>query len=297
MKIKSEEAVLKKIKILSDIFYILALLCAVYFIIIVLYSGMGTVYCQVWIFLCMLFTLMGHFARKGLVHYGDMPSFIPTFIFTTFALFLLTFVLIMLAVIRCSVNNHDREYVPTDYTIVLGARVYQNGISKTLMYRLEKALEHYSEHPETTLVLTGGVDTGDAIPEALAMFSYFSAHGVPSEKLIIDTSASGTAGTILKAALKIEADVQRRKVPEGPGQHVWPKEYVPTVGIITSDYHMLRSVKIAESCGITDPIPIPARSDKVLFLHQCVRETAAIVKDYLMGNFTLNGREISFSRK
>lgn len=296
MKQAREETALKRMKILSDMFFILAVLCAAYFVVIILYAGIGTAYCSVWVFLCIIASMMGHFVRSGTIHRGGMPRFIPTFIFTTFVLFSLIFAVTMTSVIRYSRQNSSSEYRSTDYTVVMGARVYSNGISKTLMYRLERALDYYHEHPETTLVLTGGIDRGDVIPEALSMFNYLSMHGVPSEKMLIDTSATSTAKAVEGAVLRIEENTMRRKKPEGPGQRVWPRDYVPTIAVITSDYHMMRVIKTAENRGIEEPIAVPARSDKILFLHQCVRESAAIVKDYLMGSFTLNERKIPFSK-
>ena len=41
---------------------------------------------------------------------------------------------------------------------------------------------------------------------------------------------------------------------------------------------------IARKIGLTDNSGIAARSDPVLFLHFCVRECFAILKDKFMGN-------------
>ena len=297
MKQTKEETALKRMRLMSDVFFILAALCAVYFVVIILYAGLNTAYCSVWIFFCILFSVMGHFIRRGTIHHGDMPRFIPTFIFTTFILFSMLFIMIMTSVMGYSRYNDSEEFVPTDYTIVMGARVYSNGVSKTLMYRLERALDYYHEHPETTLVLTGGIDNGDVIPEALSMFNFFSMHGVPSERMLIDTRATNTMLAVEGAVIRIADDTKRRQIPEGPGQLVWPKDYVPSVAVVTSDYHMMRVIKIAQNQGIAEPMAVPARSDKILFLHQCVRESAAVIKDYLMGNFTLNERELPFSKE
>lgn len=285
----------KIMKLLSTLLFILAGLSAAYFIVIVFYSGISTSYSIIWVFISAVLIMMGHFVRLGFLHSGGMPRLLPTFVFTTFILFTVIFVGIMTVVVKDAGDSEDHRRA--DYTIVLGARVYENGVSKTLMYRLEKGMDYYNEHPDTTLVLTGGQDSGDAIPEALAMFNYFSMHGVPSEKMIIDTGGRTTAELIERAVKRIAEDTARRKIPKGPGDTVWAIDHVPSVAVITSDYHMMRAVRVAETLGIDEPVTVPARSDKILFLHQCVRESAAIVKDYLMGNFTLNERELSFNRK
>ena len=95
----------------------------------------------------------------------------------------------------------------------------------------------------------------------------------------------------------IVADTGRRKTPKGPGDKVWAEDYIPSIGIITSDYHLLRAVRVAEKQGVESPVPIGAESDSILFAHQCVRESLAFVKDYLVGNFTMSEDTISFDRR
>ena len=271
---------------------ILAVFCAVYFLVIVIYSGLMTAYCIVWPLMAVVFLMMRRFISRALKQESGMPRFIPTFVFTSFGLFSLIFILIMSMVLKDS--RAEGEYENADYTIVLGARVYPDGVSRTLMYRLEEAMEYYDSHPGTTLVLSGGQEPGDAIPEALAMFNYFSLKGVPTAKMIINTNGSSTAELIESSLEKISLNAEIRKIPKGPGDRVWSDDYVPSIAIITSDYHVMRSAKVLKTLGVEDPIEIPARSDSLLFLHQCVRESAAIVKDFLMGNFTLNERDIPF---
>ena len=112
--------------------------------------------------------------------------------------------------------------------------------------------------------------------------------------MIINTNGSSTAEIIESSLEKISLNAEIRKIPKGPGDRVWSDDYVPSIAIITSDYHVMRSAKVLKTLGVEDPVEIPARSDSLLFLHQCVRESAAIVKDFLMGNFTLNERDIPF---
>ena len=176
----------------------------------------------------------------------------------------------------------------------MGARVYSDGISKTLMYRLDKALEVYEEDRDTVFVVAGGQEKGDAVPEALALYNYLVMKGVPGSNMIIQAGSTSTAGIISASLRQIAADTARKKTPKGPGDRVWEEDYVPTIGIITSDYHLLRAVKVAEKQGVREPVPIGAESDTILFAHQCVRETLAFVKDYLLGNFTMDENLIAF---
>lgn len=278
-----------KAKLLSVIFFICAGLCAVYFGVIIGYSGIGTSMCFVWpVFACM-FTAMGMLARNINRHRLDMPRFLPSFVFTSFGLLLAVFAVIMNMVIGASGSAVNRH---VDYCIVMGARVYSNGISKTLKYRLDLADELWENYPDTVFVLAGGQEPGDPIPEAFAMYNYLSLSGVPNSSMLLEAKATTTCGIIQSAARAIEADHSERRIPKGPGDRIYPEDYVPKVGIITSDYHMFRSIALAERNGIEDPVPISADSDSVLFVHNCVRESIAILKDFFMGNVTVDEEHI-----
>jgi len=69
------------------------------------------------------------------------------------------------------------------------------------------------------------------------------------------------------------------------GYLVPPNEEVTIrVGIITSNFHVFRAKSIAKEIGIQNVTGIAAKTDPVLFLHFCVRECFAILKDSFVGN-------------
>ena len=62
------------------------------------------------------------------------------------------------------------------------------------------------------------------------------------------------------------------------------EEIVIRVGILTSNFHELRAKGIARHVGLPNVSGISAKSDPVLFVHFCVRECFAILKDKFVGN-------------
>lgn len=56
------------------------------------------------------------------------------------------------------------------------------------------------------------------------------------------------------------------------------------VGVLTSNFHLYRAMKIGEKCGFEHLYGVASSSDPVLFIHLCIREGIAIVKDKFMGN-------------
>lgn len=71
--------------------------------------------------------------------------------------------------------------------IVLGAKVKEEGISKSLKARLDKAIEYSQDNPGTVLILSAGQGPDEPVSEAKAMFEYLSYNGVPKDKMVLET--------------------------------------------------------------------------------------------------------------
>ena len=56
------------------------------------------------------------------------------------------------------------------------------------------------------------------------------------------------------------------------------------IGVLTSNFHLYRAMKIGEKCGFEHLYGVASTADPVLFIHLCVRESIAILKDKFMGN-------------
>jgi len=56
------------------------------------------------------------------------------------------------------------------------------------------------------------------------------------------------------------------------------------IGVLTSNFHLYRAMKIGERCGFEHLYGVSSSADPVLFIHLCVRESIAILKDKFMGN-------------
>ena len=248
----------------------MALASIIYFAVIVIYSGITTDFCGIWPLMALLFALMGLFIRHEKKHREKMPKRVPVFVYTTFAAGAAAASVILFFVLR---GSGGMETPGCDYCIVLGSRVYDDGISTTLKKRLDRAAEYSEENPETILVLSGGMASSDPVPEALAMYNYLALKGIPDSRMIIETNAESTADNMKYSLLKIEKDLKERMIPPPI-----------MIGVITSDYHIYRSLRAAEKIYSEKVYGIPAGSDPVLFPHMCVRECCAFFKDFLLGN-------------
>ncbi|WP_218627979.1 YdcF family protein [Sporosarcina sp. E16_8] len=150
-----------------------------------------------------------------------------------------------------------------DYAIVLGARVKKDALSLSLQYRLDAALEYANEHPNVTIILSGGQGQDEPISEAEAMRRFLTENGVAEERLILESASTSTYENILFSKKILPSEIQ-------------------SVTIITSDYHLARARKIAASLGL-DSDAVSAETPKVVATKLVFRERIALVKTYVVG--------------
>jgi uncharacterized SAM-binding protein YcdF (DUF218 family) len=115
--------------------------------------------------------------------------------------------------------------------IVLGARVYSNGPSRMLRYRLDKALDYLEHNPEAVCIVTGGQGSDEPRTEASAMAEYLTDQGIPANRILLEEASTNTDENIRFSLPLIPAG------SEG-------------VVIVTNDFHQLRASMIAGSHGL-----------------------------------------------
>ena len=148
--------------------------------------------------------------------------------------------------------------------IVLGAQVKGTRPSRALERRLKKAEAFLKEHPDTLAVLSGGQGDGEDITEAQCMYDWLTEHGIASRRLILEERSTST-----EENLKFSAAFLDKTAP---------------VGILTSNFHVYRALRLAKKQGYAKPCGIPAKSDARYQVHYLVREFFALVKEKIKGN-------------
>ncbi|MDD3252498.1 MAG: YdcF family protein [Lachnospiraceae bacterium] len=246
-----------------------AALCLVYYIIIVIYAGLGTSFAAVWL---LLGGLMGA-ASFGLRYYQKNPSrielWIPVSLITLCASGMMILLLMQILIFSRIPSTAEPEL---DYVIVLGAGVKPDGISKTLRLRLDKAAEYAKENPDTMFVLSGGKGDGEPEPEAVSMQRYLINRGVKPARLLLEQQSLSTLENLVYSRNLIQNQIGAEGI-----EHL-------RIGVLTSNFHLFRARMIARKQDFDDIRGIAAESDKVLFVHFCLRDSLAILKDRLMGN-------------
>ena len=272
---------------MTIVFGIFGVLCLVYYGVIVIYSGAGTSFSAIWIVLA-----LGFFTAVALMKFypkfrDKVPVQLEVAVITFFSAIAFVFVVVEL-MMGISSLSFQKESV--NYVIVLGAQVRGNTISRTLERRLAKAVEYAAYHPNTVFVLSGGQGDDEDVTEASAMYRYMKSHGVPDYQLLKEEESRSTYENIVYSKMLImERERIRRATLRAAmaeyGYLLPPDEEITIrVGILTSNFHELRAKGIARQVGISNVSGISATSDPVLFVHFCVRECFAILKDKFVGN-------------
>lgn len=266
---------------------ILSFLCVVYYGVIVVYSGPDTSFSAIWLVLA-----VGLGGLSLLVHLKkEIREKISLRAEVTFVTVIVAMLVVFLSVeAAIGLNFISLQKESADYVIVLGAQVRGRTMSKTMQHRLDKALDYARVHPNTVFILSGGRGQGESISEASAMYEYLKRHGVPEYQMIKEEMSTSTyENLVFSQRLINEREKNRRtwikNLMAQSGYLVPPDEEVTIrVGIVTSNFHMLRAKGIARQIGIQNVSGIAAKFDPILFPHFCVRECFAILKDSFVGN-------------
>lgn len=154
-----------------------------------------------------------------------------------------------------------------DCILVLGARVNSDGTaSDALNSRIVTAYEYLINNPQTVVLATGGQGRGEGLAEGECIKQELVRKGIPPEKILVEDKSATT--------------VENMK---------FAKRFIPnrakTVGVVTNNFHVLRSI-ITARCYLDQEISgISAPFSGILLPHYMLREFITFVVELLRGNF------------
>lgn len=155
-----------------------------------------------------------------------------------------------------------------EYIVVLGAKVRYDGPSVSLMDRIRGAYNYMTQHPEVIAVVSGGQGADEPMSEAQCMYERLVAMGIDKDRIWIEDQAASTFANLNYSLDLIEARTGTR--PE-------------KLGVVSSEYHMLRAGMQAKDCGI-DPVRIPARTSLISQrVNHFMREVAGVWHYIVLG--------------
>ena len=238
-----------------------AVICFLYYGIIVLYAGIRADFAWFWP-AAGAFCLLVSWRLKAALSAGR-PASGPFF---AAAWALLCAGLLFLVCGSCLVVSGMRKPEKTDlkYIVVLGAQVRGEKPSRALRLRLEGAVSWAADCPDAVLILSGGQGSGEEITEAECMRRFLIEKGIPESRMILEDRSSTTRENLLFSDRLTGCAKEK-------------------TGVLTNAFHVYRACLTARRCGYEAVTGLPAGHDPVMELHYVVRENFALVKEYLFG--------------
>lgn len=248
---------MKKISSAAAAVHILAALSFAYGIFIMA-AGSGSFFFLFWIVLAFLAEGFLFCMKKNL--FSRIPSWIRRTCLTAFSLLLALFLFLEIRIIS---DFHPAINEQQDYLIVLGAQVYNGRVSTILKHRLDAAYDYLIENPDTKAIVTGGQGFNEPYPEAEGMAAYLINRGISPDRIIKEDKADNTVQNIEYSFAMIDPENDR-------------------ICIVTNQFHVHRALLLAKKAGAHHLSGIGAPSDPLYLLNNMVRESAALIKDWLI---------------
>ena len=153
--------------------------------------------------------------------------------------------------------------------VILGCQINPWGPSVLLQDRLDKALDYLEDHPDMTVVVSGGQGPDEHISEARCMYDYLTEHGVDEEQILLEDRSSNTVEN-LRYTMELLAD----------------ERYDTTADmvVVSNGFHLTRVRMLwSRVCGGDDNLStLAAPSSHVPSrLKMYIREPLALVKSFV----------------
>jgi uncharacterized SAM-binding protein YcdF (DUF218 family) len=164
-------------------------------------------------------------------------------------------------------GSHDEVSGEPQVMIVLGCQVKSWGPSILLQDRLDEALDYLSDHPDMTVVVSGGQGPDEHISEAQAMYDYLVEHGVEAGSIVLEDQSHNTSQNLTHS----------KAILEELGYQV-----EGNVLVVSNGFHLTRVRLLAERSGLGAVSTLAAPSSHwPSRLKMYLREPLALVKSFL----------------
>ncbi|MCD8150682.1 MAG: YdcF family protein [Clostridiales bacterium] len=248
---------MRKIEIVIGI---IGLFCLVYGVFVYRVQS-GTYTFILWLALGVLFLLLAVGVHVQI--WAKMPVLLRRILAVVIAVAILVFA----AVEGCIISGFSAKGEDgLDYIIVLGAQVYESGPSDVLEYRLDAAYEYLIENEDTVCIVSGGQGKNEPYAEAEGMYEYLVGKGIPAERILVEAKSLNTEENLRYSSAYFDPETD-------------------TVGIVTNNFHVFRSVHLAKHLGMEHVCGIAAGIDPLYLPNNMLREFFGVGKDLLRGNF------------
>ena len=244
---------------MATVLFILGILCLGYYIALMIF---GMDFAVIWLLAGAVLVLLGYVLGRTPFWISALPKGVKIG-FGIFVLAGLFFFMVLEGLVISGMSSRPQKKL--DYIIVLGAQVRGDHPSRALRERIKKAAEYLKKNPSTVAILSGGQGPGEEMTEAVCMQQELIKMGIEPDRMILEEESTSTWEN-LEYCAKL-APVKERKT-----------------GLVTQDFHVYRSLKLAKHQQYSQVCGIPSPSQWTYQPHFMVREAFALVKEKLVGN-------------
>ena len=168
-------------------------------------------------------------------------------------------------------NQQNTPHVAAPAIVVLGSGLKHGKPSPTLASRLDQAANYAKLHPNSIVVVSGGLSFQQKNSEAEAMRQYLiDVHHIPAQRIYTEDQSTSTELNLINSK-KILAK-----------QHISLQQ---PIAIVTSDFHIPRSRAIAIRQGYQTPIMISAQTPLATRYNAWLREYFAYWSGWLLNEY------------
>ncbi len=186
----------------------------------------------------------------------------------------------------------DRGEEELDCVIVLGCQVRPDGEpSRSLRSRLDTAAAYLKKNPDTAVIVSGGQGNNEPCSEAEAMAAYLESSGIEGGRIRLESLSSTTAENLRNSFRLCRPSDDRIGIVTS-NYHLYRSLFIAKrlggnhpsddrIGIVTSNYHLYRSLFIAKRLGGNHICGIAAPSLPLYLPNNMLREILALLHSFL----------------
>ncbi|KRK78998.1 YdcF family protein [Companilactobacillus nodensis] len=207
-----------------------------------------------------LILLLAHILRcKG-------PTIIRYYVIVLFSVDLVLMMILLGYIFYVYYFLKKAKFEDADYLLVLGTSFITKRVPPVMQDRLDTTISVFHRlHDRPTIIVSGGHSSQLPITEASLMRDYLVEHGIPEEKIILENKSLNTIQNLEYSSILLNKN--------------WRAKTVPRVTIITSEFHIPRTLQYLKNLGISVSY-LPAKTMPIFRWPAMFREFTAIVWYY-----------------
>ena len=153
--------------------------------------------------------------------------------------------------------------------VVLGCQVMPDGEPSILLRdRLDRALDYLEDHPDLTVVVSGGQGDNEPVTEARCMADYLMERGVEEDQLLLEERSHNTDQNLRYS----------RELLEAEGCDLYQG-----VVVVSNGFHLTRARMRAERFGYGEVSTLAAPTSHIPSrIQMYIREPLALVKSFFL---------------